>query len=508
MNHTATIGRALDFMEQNLREEIRAEDVAHAVNFSVSHFHAIFHRATGYTLKEHLRKRRLSSAALDLALSRRSILDIAVEYRFDSQEAFTRAFKRLYGITPGLFRRNRTVAQVAPRLGIYGPGVRPRGTVATGRTDPPGAVTGGEGRLLLRGVPKVGFHQSGDQCPETVPFPSCLAAALRYLGGEYPWIPLEAHNRLWRLNYANVHILGATGMAFGLLWRPGWHQDNVDMMFVADPRAIIDRAFRAAGYSYEIIEKTGNVDDDERTYRARVYDSLMRGRPVLAFGVVGPPECCLLTGYDEHGETVMGWNYFAEMPPWKEGLAFEPTGEFRAQDWVRSTHSLVIIGERAERRLDLREILTWALHVAQTPEVMGRHAGFAAYAAWAGQILDDDAFPADDAAVLSQRHEAHYVESLNLAECRAWAGQFLRHLAQSAPAVAEELLAAADCYTAEHDLMWQMWDLTGGHDSGQAYLRFARREARRKAAALIGQARDLDQRAASYLERALITIGE
>ncbi|MDF2630826.1 MAG: rob 3 [Symbiobacteriaceae bacterium] len=501
MQHAAEIRGAIDFMEQNLREEILAEDVARAVNFSTSHFHAIFHRATGCTVKEHLRKRRLSAAAIDLALSRRSILDIAVEYRFDSQEAFTRAFKRRYGITPGLFRRNRAHAAVAPRLGIYAPAAD-----RLLRREAPAPAAAApcdrqERRLLLSGVPRVGFALGADRCPEDIPFPACMAAALRFLGEEYPWLPLEAHGRIWRLNYANVHMLGATGMAFGLLWRPGWQQDNVDMMFLADPREIIDRAFRAAGYRYEIIAKTGEAEVDEATYREQVRTSLRRGRPVLAFGLIGPPECCLITGYDEDGDVVMGWNFFASEPAWRQEVTCEPTGEFRRRDWVRSTHSLVIIGDRCDPGFDLRETLAWALHVARTPSVMGRHAGFAAYDAWATHILDDDAFPADDAAVLTQRHEVHFTESGNLAECRAWAGQFLRYLAPSVPAVTEELLAAGDCYTAEHDLMWQMWEITG--EPRQAHLRFASRDVRRRTAALIGKARQLDERAAGYLEQAL-----
>lgn len=501
MNHAAAIQHALDYLEQNLREEIRVDDIAHAANFSTSHFHAIFQRATGCTVAEHLRKRRLSCAALDLALSRRSILDIAVEYRFDSQEAFTRAFKRLYGITPGLFRRNRAGARVSPRLGIYNPSTLTRHEPVP---NPFASTERAPGRLLLTGVPKVGFDQAApDQCPETVPFPSCLAAALRYLGEEYPWLPLEAHNRLWRLNYANVHLLGATGMAFGLLWRPGWHRDNVDMLFIADPRLIIDRAFCATGYSYEIIEKTGNVDSDERIYRERVREALEQGRPVLAFGVVGPPECCLITGYDDHGATVIGWSYFADQPPFNREVEFERSGQFRKRDWVRTTRSLVLLGAPTEQRFNLRETLEWALHVAETPTVMGRHAGLAAYDAWAEQLLDDSAFPLRDEAVLAQRHQVHYVESLNLAECRAWAGQFLRHQAQAFPRVSAALLEAADCYSAEHDLVWQMWELAGEHDPAHAHVRFASPEIRRRTAALIRKARELDERATGCMKRAI-----
>lgn len=505
MNYAAAVRQALDFVECNLREEIRAEDIARAVNFSPSHFHAVFARLTGHTLAEHTRRRRLACAALDLALSRRRILDIAVEYRFDSQEAFTRAFKRTYGITPGLFRRHREGVTATPRLGMYNLDLtRQTSGPAGGHT----YATAGdrETRLVLEGVRRIGFDVTPPDCPETIPFPSCLAAALRYLGEEYPYIALQAHYMTWRLNYANVHVLGASGMAFGLLWREGWHPDNVDAMFVADPRDLIRRAFRAVGYNYEIVEKTGAPDDEAR-YREKIRESLRAGRPVLAFGVVGPPECCLITGFDEDGDLLIGWNYFQNHPTFGEGLTFESSGQFRKRGWFRTTHSIILIGENTERpdeRTMVCESLRWALGVTRTPLRFGRHSGLAAYTAWANQLTDDAAFATESQDVLRQRHEVHYTQTGTLAELRAWAAQFLHHLAESEPSMGNHLRAAADCYNAEHDLMWTVWDLAGGHTDPDAYANFARPEVRRQIIPVILQARELDEQAARHLEQALL----
>lgn len=509
MDYAAAIRQALDFIECNLREEIKAEDIARAVNFSTSHFHTVFARVTGHTLAEHTRRRRLACAALDLALSRRRLIDIAMEYRFESQEAFTRAFKRIYGITPGLFRRHRARVAATPRIGMYALAA-PQQQEAANAAPPVGSphAPGDQAtRLVLDGVRRVSFHTVGNDCPENIPFPSCLASALRYLGEDYPWIPLQAHNMTWRLNYANVHILGASGMAFGLLWREGWHPDNVDAMFVADPREIIDRAFAAVGYRYEVVEKTGAADDEAR-YRQRIRESLRAGRPVLAFGVVGPPECCLITGYDEGGDVLIGWNYFQDQPGFGGGLAFEPTGQFRKRDWFKHTHSILLVGEKAHRPDDaslLRGTLRWALEVARTPQRFGRHSGFAAFSAWAAQLTDDAAFATDDPDVLRQRHEVHHTQTGTLAELRAWAAQFLHHLADAeSAAMAGHLRAAADCYNAEHDLMWKIWDLAGGHMNPQAHLNFARPDVRRQIIPVILNARKLDEEAAAHLERALL----
>ncbi|HNW32031.1 MAG TPA: AraC family transcriptional regulator, partial [Caldisericia bacterium] len=83
---------AIDFMEAKLKEDIRLNDVAFEVGFSSFHFHRIFLANVGETVTEYMRKRRLSEAARELMETDHRILDIAVDYQFESQEAFTRAF--------------------------------------------------------------------------------------------------------------------------------------------------------------------------------------------------------------------------------------------------------------------------------------------------------------------------------------------------------------------------------------------------------------------------------
>lgn len=240
MDNAISIRKALDHIERNLHEDLEVEDLAAVAGFSVSHFHSIFRRTTGCTPAEHVRRRRLSCAAIDLALSRRRVLDIALDYQFQSQEVFARAFKQYFGVTPGLFRQHRAAPPTRPRIGLHHP---PRPRQDPDVPAPPPSGPDDTGGLVLEGVMRVGFHQGGDQCPEQIPFPSCVAACLRYLGEDVPWLPLHGPDQEWRLNYGNVFLLGATGMAFGLLWRPGWHMDNAELLMMADPRQLIDRAY-------------------------------------------------------------------------------------------------------------------------------------------------------------------------------------------------------------------------------------------------------------------------
>jgi len=371
-------------------------------------------------------------------------------------------------------------------------------------------------RRVLEGVPRVGFYRAGDVCPEDITFPSSLAAVLRYLGEDYPWLPLESHGKQWRLNYANVFLLATSGMSFGLIWREGWGPENTDLMLIAaEPHDVLRPAFAAAGYEYELVEAPGAEADsgEEQAFRRRVMGSLDSGRPVLAWGVLGPPECCVLTGYDDDGQVVMGWNFFAELPEWRADCEIDGgTGYFRRRDWVRATDRVVLIGDRLPTMPPatetLRRTLRLAVGVAHRGEVNGRAVGLAAWDAWRRQILRDDEL---EPGLLQERHGIHHSQVGTAAELRAWAAHFLwRMVEETAPpaAVSEPLRAAAERFMGIHDLMWEVWRAGGGWDNPEAHLTFAETGVRQTIAAMLEQARDRDAEAMLLLERALAAMGE
>ncbi|MCM3750039.1 AraC family transcriptional regulator [Paenibacillus pasadenensis] len=92
-------------MEAHLEENLTLERIAAEAGFSAYHFHRVFRRHTGLSIGDYLRARRLSLASRLLLESDRSILDLALDCRFESQEAFTRAFKKQYGLPPGRYRK-------------------------------------------------------------------------------------------------------------------------------------------------------------------------------------------------------------------------------------------------------------------------------------------------------------------------------------------------------------------------------------------------------------------
>lgn len=99
------VQRGVDFIEERLDETFELRAVSRAAGMSHAHFQRTFRALTGDTLATYVRLRRMANA-LDLLLhSDRRVLDIAVAAGFESQEAFARAFKRIFGMTPMEYRK-------------------------------------------------------------------------------------------------------------------------------------------------------------------------------------------------------------------------------------------------------------------------------------------------------------------------------------------------------------------------------------------------------------------
>jgi AraC family transcriptional regulator len=105
MGPVRSILRAVDCMERNLTAPVSIADIASEATYSPFHFLRLFKALTGETPGSYLRRRRLAEAAGELVRGRKRIIEIAVEYQFGSQEAFTRAFRSCFGVTPLAFRR-------------------------------------------------------------------------------------------------------------------------------------------------------------------------------------------------------------------------------------------------------------------------------------------------------------------------------------------------------------------------------------------------------------------
>lgn len=95
----------IKYIEKHLLEEIYLKDIATQFYINSSSLNLLFKLATGMTIMEYVRNRRLTLAGQELMNSKNSILDIALKYRYETPEAFTKAFSRIYGFPPSMIRR-------------------------------------------------------------------------------------------------------------------------------------------------------------------------------------------------------------------------------------------------------------------------------------------------------------------------------------------------------------------------------------------------------------------
>jgi AraC family transcriptional regulator len=110
MYQLRAIQRALELVERELKEPLRLESLARRVGMSRWHFQRTFTAMVGEPAASYIRGRRLAEAGRCLRTSDRTILDVALEYRFESHEAFTRAFKSATAVTPSAWRRGPACA--------------------------------------------------------------------------------------------------------------------------------------------------------------------------------------------------------------------------------------------------------------------------------------------------------------------------------------------------------------------------------------------------------------
>lgn len=107
MDYIDKIQQSIEYIENNLSEKLSLEDIAKAAFISKYYYHRLFHNIAGQPVMEYVRKRRLTEAARELLMGKEKIVDIALKYQFSSQEAFSRAFRKMFNISPSELRKKQ-----------------------------------------------------------------------------------------------------------------------------------------------------------------------------------------------------------------------------------------------------------------------------------------------------------------------------------------------------------------------------------------------------------------
>ena len=117
--------RVLTHIQEHLDEALDLEELARVACFSSFHFHRVFAAMTGETIADHVRRLRLERAAMELRSGAKQVIQVALDAGYEAHEAFTRAFKAAYGVSPAEFRRaTGPIAILAAPSGVhFRPGV-------------------------------------------------------------------------------------------------------------------------------------------------------------------------------------------------------------------------------------------------------------------------------------------------------------------------------------------------------------------------------------------------
>ncbi|MBU9723522.1 MULTISPECIES: AraC family transcriptional regulator [Bacillaceae] len=107
MSYLCSLEKALGYIESHLHDDMDLSAIAKEAGYSLYHFHRIFKGIVGDSLKDYIRKRRMTEAAKDLVDTRLPIIDIAIKYGYESREAFSRSFEKVYGKAPSEVRTSK-----------------------------------------------------------------------------------------------------------------------------------------------------------------------------------------------------------------------------------------------------------------------------------------------------------------------------------------------------------------------------------------------------------------
>jgi len=465
------VQRAINYMEENLLEDIDAEDVSNKILSSNDYFQRVFRVITGFSISEYIRNRRLSLAGRELTREKSKIIDVALKYRYETPESFTKAFSRFHGVAPSSIRmreRLKTFNRITIQINIQG----------------------GFSMSVKLDVRSVGFLQNlknDTRSPESFAFPACMTSLMEYIGEDARWQTVHAGGRDWTKRKLNDAVLAASGMAFGLLWHREVCPSSFDLTQVNDHDTTIRLAFDYVGYGCEIIEKSGlNYDE----MKSRIIESIDAGRPVLAFGVVGPPECAIVCGYDSGGDTLFGWSHFQSSNP----EDCENNGMFRISDWYSDIWKIVLCKDKKEPLTDLKDIIRRGVAITSADELDRYYSGRKAYDAWAKYVAAP-AYESMGDDELRGKFWFHHALVGNHAEARCYLSGFLHESAGED----ERLHKIADIYGEIHDTCWQVWAATDGFENPEGYKALREKAKRDKVAELIRKIEGLDFQAVDEL---------
>ena len=310
MNWMQCMDDALRYLEDHLTDEIDLGVAAQKAGCSVYNLQRIFSFLVGQSPSEYIRGRRLTLAAEELHSTNGRILDIAVKYGYESQEAFARAFLKFHGVTPSAARKLEKLPSSCGRVNLQ---------MLLHRGDE-NNIMNTTSHMLTRVQPDPVFYR-GVKGPGTLLFPVSLWSYFEFIGQNHD--PARTYALLAALSgdafHAGISLPTTRGMSRALealRFHP--------RIFTTDPK---DACYL-----------------DEATAKQEIVQSIaVEQRPVI---VCNLDQACfggVIIGYEQDGDTLINWGYY----PFDDRDRPEPI-LVHCTDWYHHATHIVLLGERGK----------------------------------------------------------------------------------------------------------------------------------------------------------------
>ena len=483
------------FVENRLQSDIDYAELEKATGFSLPHIRAVYAKRTGKSLSRYVLGRRIANAAFEMTHSDQSILDIAAKYGFSNPDSFTRAFRRITGVNPNEFRKRRTpVGRACLSWGVFGVSLEPKSNCQN-NTERVFFMHNSEHKpvsdegVTLYGVPKVHYGAFGG----CTPLPIAMKAAANYMG--------------IALDYTEAIV--NCGMAFRLTWNETcWDGGNVgDIWTFDDPSKVFRYAIESLGCEYNLIGRASKTKKTE--FVDFIKAKINSGIPVIARGVIGPPEAGIITGYRDNGDTLLGWSVFQDYQEFAGNARFDASGYYITDAWWenKDTNAVMSYSEPTGERFSVKTVIENAIEV-MTPRKKRNNAkaGYA-YDAWKKAILDESQFKKDMISTLLIERLMCQGDAMDcLVDGRKNASLYFKKLAD---ANREQPLYGhiAEQFAESAAQAHKMFDILEGYERGERQMRLlAKREIREEIAKQIDKCKAADEKALGLLRELAKTL--
>lgn len=486
MGYPVYVVAMIRYVEEHITEgKIDYKRLEKEIGFSKAHIRTLFRQSMGCPLVQYVRMRKIKRSAMELLNSSESIIHIAYHYGFSNPETYTRAFQSVTGMTPSMFRKIRPIVGKEKLAdGIYSIGLLKQ---KEKRSDMfmEKEIYKNNDSTILYGVTKVAYGCYGGMTP----FPMCLKACLEYLGED--------------LEYADAMVLSAA--AFRFAWnRDKWDLSNVDIFHTFEESNEIYRVgVEALGREFSFLERKEDTTKEE--FISFIKKHIDEGHPCIALGVVGPPEACIITGYQRNGDVLLGWNFFQEQSEFAACMEIDESGYFVSDKWWENTdtQAVMCIGSIVGERYSIKQLAENAVKALTPRDEKAYSKGVKAYDAWKNALQDIKSIHAkDNYSVLFEKLLCHMDAITCLSDGRSCASSYFGKMAQRDTSNGECCKKIAEAFARTADAVARMRELYGSWENSDVMLKdLADADVREKTCILIDEAQKSDLEALELIRQ-------